>query len=291
MTIDKFGRSLKASSSKNLKGLKGEGFNLTPDGDYDMQNKKLCNLASPLQAADAATKSYVDYRSVPFSEGKYDMQNRRIWQLADPKVPTDAVNLRTLNKLSLKLTKNNYNAQHKQINSLAAPSVSDDAATKFYVDKACEESVTLLRTDLSMVQSEIDGLKTRLTKCESLITDNKTEHEKNLRKFGTYVFNYINRKQTGRSAVQTDDDYIDWEELFKLSTKDNSSPTENIAISHLNDDTQPQTKDESQPKNNGDEEEEEEEVEEKVLPEFLEESILARVQPFISNIEKNDNTP
>lgn len=284
MTIDKFGRSLKASSSKNLKGLKGEGFNLTPDGDYDMQNKKLCNLASPLQEADAVTKSYVDYRSVPFSDGKYDMQRRRIWQLADPQVPTDAVNLRTLNKLSLILTKNNYNAQNKKITSLAAPSVSDDAATKFYVDKSCEESVTLIRTDLSMQQLEIDSLKTRLTKCESLITDNKTEHEKNLRKFGTYVFNYINRKQTGRSAVQTDDDYMNWEELFKLSPKDNSSPTEN-------DDTQPQTKDASQPKNNGDEEEEEEEVEEKVLPEFLEESILARVQPFMSNIGKNDNTP
>ena len=43
-----------------VKGLPGVGFKLTDTGDYDMQNKKLRNVASPQTNDDATTKSYVD---------------------------------------------------------------------------------------------------------------------------------------------------------------------------------------------------------------------------------------
>ena len=43
-----------------VKGLPGVGFKLTGDGDYDIQNKKLRNVASPQTNDDATTKSYVD---------------------------------------------------------------------------------------------------------------------------------------------------------------------------------------------------------------------------------------
>ena len=43
-----------------VKGLPGVGFKLTDDGDYDIQNKKLRNAASPQINNDATTKSYVD---------------------------------------------------------------------------------------------------------------------------------------------------------------------------------------------------------------------------------------
>ena len=43
-----------------VKGLPGVGFKLTDDGDYDIQNKKLRNVASPQTNNDASTKSYVD---------------------------------------------------------------------------------------------------------------------------------------------------------------------------------------------------------------------------------------
>ena len=43
-----------------IKGLPGVGFKLTSDGDYDISNKKLTNVASPQTNNDASTKSYVD---------------------------------------------------------------------------------------------------------------------------------------------------------------------------------------------------------------------------------------
>ena len=41
-------------------GLPGIGFKLTDDGDFDIDNKRLTDLAEPIDTSDAATKSYVD---------------------------------------------------------------------------------------------------------------------------------------------------------------------------------------------------------------------------------------
>ena len=43
-----------------IKGLPGVGFKLTSDGDYDINNTKLTNVASPQTNNDASTKKYVD---------------------------------------------------------------------------------------------------------------------------------------------------------------------------------------------------------------------------------------
>ena len=43
-----------------IRGLPGVGFKLTGDGDYDINNKKLRNVASPQTNNDASTKTYVD---------------------------------------------------------------------------------------------------------------------------------------------------------------------------------------------------------------------------------------
>ena len=49
--------------SKEIQGAPGVGFNLTADGDYDMVNKKLRNVGTPVSNTDAATKKYVDDNS------------------------------------------------------------------------------------------------------------------------------------------------------------------------------------------------------------------------------------
>ena len=43
-----------------LKGDKGDGFILTSDGDYDIQNKKLINMKGGVNGDDAVTKSQLD---------------------------------------------------------------------------------------------------------------------------------------------------------------------------------------------------------------------------------------
>lgn len=63
MSVDKFGRISTSSSRgvvRNVRGERGVGFNLTVDGDYDMQMKNLKNLKIPMGVNDAATKKYVD---------------------------------------------------------------------------------------------------------------------------------------------------------------------------------------------------------------------------------------
>ena len=53
-------------NSQNLSGGKGPagrdgiGFKLTDDGNYDIDGKRLTNLAKPKDNSDAATKNYVD---------------------------------------------------------------------------------------------------------------------------------------------------------------------------------------------------------------------------------------
>ena len=45
-------------------GLPGIGFNLTDDGNFDLDNKRLTDVADPVDDGDAATKKYVDDENV-----------------------------------------------------------------------------------------------------------------------------------------------------------------------------------------------------------------------------------
>ena len=48
------------SSGKGEKGLPGVVFNLTADGDFHLHNKRLTDVADPVNNQDAATKKYID---------------------------------------------------------------------------------------------------------------------------------------------------------------------------------------------------------------------------------------
>lgn len=60
MSVDVFGRQLvRKSVNRNgipgSRGPPGKGFILTPNGQYDMNNKRLCNLAEPVEQNDAVS--------------------------------------------------------------------------------------------------------------------------------------------------------------------------------------------------------------------------------------------
>ena len=44
-------------------GLPGIGFNLTDDGNFDLDGKRLTDVADPVDNGDAATKGYVDTKN------------------------------------------------------------------------------------------------------------------------------------------------------------------------------------------------------------------------------------
>ena len=54
MSVDAFGRASKRSKIGE-RGPPGEGYKLTSQGDYDLDNRKLRNLADPAEETDAVT--------------------------------------------------------------------------------------------------------------------------------------------------------------------------------------------------------------------------------------------
>ena len=134
-----------------VKGLPGVGFKLTDDGDYDMQNKKLRNVASPQANTDATTESYVDSEVSKCLKtdgsnkmlGALDMDSRRIQNVAPGRHKTaDALTHLQLEAYYIDLNTNTGNIeaqnpidmQYQRITGLAEPSHHKDATTKFYVD-------------------------------------------------------------------------------------------------------------------------------------------------------------
>ena len=49
--------------AKGIQGAPGVGFSVTADGNYDINGKRLTNVAAPNSNTDAATKKYVDDNS------------------------------------------------------------------------------------------------------------------------------------------------------------------------------------------------------------------------------------
>lgn len=233
MTIDKFGRSSK-SFQRDVKGPKGDGFNITVDGHYDMKEKRLTNLGEAVESQDAVTKTYVDSKLIPLDNDVFNLGNKRMRNLDDAIQDRDAVNLQTLKRVCLTHEDSGFDAGEKQINNLSNPTKPRDAATKKFVEKTCKIEHETITVDLAKQQEDVNALKQRITKCEGLIGSNKEYHDKNLNKFGVLLFKYIHKFQTGRSAVLptvSEGDYINWEVLFadKLEGKE----TEEVEINPL----------------------------------------------------------
>ena len=92
-------------AQKGDPGLPGIGFNLTDDGNFDIDSKRLTDLADPVDNSDAATKNYVlsEKKNVLLLDGSEAM------------------------KADLKMS-------DKKITNLATPTDGNDGATKGYVD-------------------------------------------------------------------------------------------------------------------------------------------------------------
>ena len=136
-----------------VKGLPGVGFKLTDAGDYDMQNKKLRNVASPETNNDVTTKSYVD---VGFSKtlkkdgtdqmnGLLDMNYNRIENVGNGRHgTTDALTHIQFEAFYFDLNtdsgyieaQNPINMKNERILGVKDPILHSDASNKFYVDSS-----------------------------------------------------------------------------------------------------------------------------------------------------------
>ena len=133
-----------------VKGLPGVGFKLTDDGDYDIQNKKLRNVASPETNNDVTTKSYVDNKALLVDGsnkmlGALNMDNRRVENLAPARHGfSDAVSSLHLNTFFFDLNTNDgkieaqnpIDMKNQKILGVKDSILHSDASNKFYVDSS-----------------------------------------------------------------------------------------------------------------------------------------------------------
>ena len=131
-----------------VKGLPGVGFKLTDAGDYDMQNKKLRNVASPETNNDVTTKSYVDNKALLVDGsnkmlGALNMDNRRVENLAPARHGfSDAVSSLHLHTFFFDLNTNDgkieaqnpIDMKNEKISNLAEGTDNSDAITKHQLE-------------------------------------------------------------------------------------------------------------------------------------------------------------
>ena len=118
-------------SKKGDPGLPGIGFNLTDDGNFDLDGERLTDVAAPVEYSDAATKIYVEVKNsqqdilinnkaektdVLLLDGtqamaaNLDMSNYKITNLANATSDGDVVNFSQL-KTHTDSHLNNYHLQ------------------------------------------------------------------------------------------------------------------------------------------------------------------------------------
>ena len=109
-------------------GLPGIGFNLDDDGNFDLDSKRLTDVADPVDDGDAATKKYVDdhIHSGAVSKKYVDDENAR----QDIAINSKAEK----NEAALLSAKNNIFMNNFRIFNLPNPSGPQQPATKAYVD-------------------------------------------------------------------------------------------------------------------------------------------------------------
>ena len=131
-----------------VKGLPGVGFKLTDSGDYDIQNKKLRNVASPETNNDVTTKSYVDNKALLVDGsnkmlGALNMDNRRIENVAPARHGfSDAVSSLHLTTFFFDLNTNDgkieaqnpIDMKNEKISNLAEGTDNSDAITKHQLE-------------------------------------------------------------------------------------------------------------------------------------------------------------
>ena len=114
---------------RGVPGLPGIGFQLTDDGNFDLDSKRLTDLADPGDGQDAATKKYVDdhIHSGAVSKKYVDDENAR----QDIAINSKAEK----NEVALLSAKDNIFMNNFRIFNLRNPSGPQQPATKNYVDQ------------------------------------------------------------------------------------------------------------------------------------------------------------
>ena len=217
-------------------GPKGVGFNLTSDGNYDVVNKKLVNVAEGTNSDDAVNKRQVDNelnKKADLTKSSAQVFQSRVqvpdFVLASHSV-SDIVNLKHINntflsKISGGIMDNviqfnpSVDNNKKQIHNLGSPQFNSSASNKKYVDDSVsnklDKSGGLMTGNIDMNNKRIYNL--------AQPNDNNQPATKiwSENKFNNKIANLAD--PTSNNDV-VNKSYVD----TKLATKANSSVLQNV---------------------------------------------------------------
>lgn len=127
MSVDKFGRHL--NNTLGLRGPKGEGFELTPDGNFSVKNKRLCHVANATEKRDcvnlqilnesieSTNKLFENLKKTTLVKNdinEFSAEGGIITHLSKPKHTYDAVNFIYFSETIAEITYAIYNQLYKK---------------------------------------------------------------------------------------------------------------------------------------------------------------------------------
>lgn len=141
MSVDKFGRhSTNRFSNRNrgLQGPPGRGFELTVNGNYDIQNKRLCNVRNPSSDTDAVNLKTLKEGCL-YSDGKisYNGKGKVISNIASPLLDHDVVTKKYLeqNSIPRRISGDRLSFENKKLQNIGNPELDSDAVSLGYLKK------------------------------------------------------------------------------------------------------------------------------------------------------------
>lgn len=227
MNVDKFGRH--NSSGRGEKGPKGDGFHFTEDGNYDLQNKRMCNIGNAESKGDAVNlgiisnliKSCVKENG----DGVIDISEKIITALHDPKTESDAVNLRTLKRSTIMLTNNGFNARNHKITAVKPPTNPPDVVNLKYFN----DNTMVLDTK----SNTFDAAKKKLTNLlDPVNSQDAVTYSIMMKIFGKMGYAMYNQLHKDKKVKLTAEEWynmvkvnplahLTWENAFNFTKKDN----------------------------------------------------------------------
>ena len=177
-------------------GASGTGSNLTSDGNYNMSNKKLTNMAKPADDKDGVNKKYVDDNYLKLSAGT--VTGHTILNNAILISQYQAISRNTGHAFFIQITNlyvyHRFNMVKNKIINLGDQTDATDAVNKQYLEKSHvkpshynNEFKYLMTNRLAWTDLEADSFD--ITKIDNLMPQDGNYHQYNNKVLYTTVIN------------------------------------------------------------------------------------------------------